>query len=34
MLNVTDKAGRELEKVLEADANKNKQLILYFVGAG
>ena len=34
MLKVTDKASVELKKVLDSDAQKNKNLILYFMGAG
>lgn len=34
MLKITDTAGQELRKVLESDAHKDKQLILYFMGAG
>jgi len=34
MLQITDKASSELRKVLESEAQKNKNLILYFMGAG
>lgn len=34
MLNVSEKAGDELKKVLDSDAQKNKNLILHFMGAG
>lgn len=34
MLKITDKASTELQKVLDSDAQKNKNLILYFMGAG
>ncbi|GEM_PF-1732314 len=34
MLRVTNKASEELKKVLDSDAQKNKNLILYFMGAG
>jgi len=34
MLNVTENASRELQKVLTSDAHANERLILYFIGAG
>lgn len=34
MLNVTEKAGAELKKVLQSEQYKNKNLILHFMGAG
>lgn len=34
MLNVSEKAGEELKKVLDSEAHKNKNLILHFMGSG
>jgi len=34
MLVVSQKAGEEINKVLAADEQKGKKLILYFQGAG
>lgn len=34
MLVVTDNASTELQKVLQSDQGKNKNLIFYFAGAG
>jgi hypothetical protein len=34
MLNVTDRASVELKKVLDSETYRNKQLVLYFMGAG
>jgi len=34
MLVVTDTASQELKKVLDSEEHRNKQLILYFMGAG
>lgn len=34
MFMVSDKASLELKKVMESEANKGKNLILYFIGAG
>ena len=34
MINITDQASAELTKVLEAPEYKDKNLILYYMGAG
>jgi len=34
MFSVSDKASDELRKVLDSDAHKGKNLVLYFMGAG
>jgi hypothetical protein len=34
MLNVTEKAGEELKKVLGSETHKNKNIILHFMGSG
>jgi len=34
MLNVSERAGEELNKVLSSEQAKDKHLVLYFMGAG
>ncbi len=34
MLKISDIASVELQKVLDSETQKNKNLILYFMGAG
>jgi hypothetical protein len=34
MVNISDKAGEEIKKVLDTDEYKDKKLVLYFQGAG
>jgi hypothetical protein len=34
MVNISDKAGEEIKKVLDHDDYKGKKLVLYFQGAG
>ena len=34
MVNITDKAGEEIKKVLDNEEYRGKKLVLYFQGSG